>query len=112
MRLCFQLLVPILLILPLNLISVSAQENATISGVVTDADGAVVVGATVALRRPANDQIRRTTTDAQGRYRFSNLAAGPYVVEIMADKFQVSSKEVQVNAGERAVLQKTDVSYR
>jgi iron complex outermembrane receptor protein len=104
MRLCFQLLVPILLILPFNLTSVSAQENATISGVVTDADGAVVVDATVALRRPANDQIRRTTTDTQGRYRFSNLAAGPYIVEIMADKFQVSSKEVQVNAGESATF--------
>jgi hypothetical protein len=37
MRLSFQLLVPILLILPLNLTSVSAQENATISVVVTDA---------------------------------------------------------------------------
>jgi hypothetical protein len=37
MRLYFRLLVPILLILPLNLTSVSAQENATISVVVTDA---------------------------------------------------------------------------
>ena len=102
MRLCFQLLVSILLILPLILTSVSAQENAAISGVTTDASGAVVVGATVALRMPGNNQIQRTTTDAQGRYRFSNLAANLYVVEVIAEKFQVTSKEVRVNAGENA----------
>jgi hypothetical protein len=38
MRLCFHLLVSILLVPLLNLTSVSAQEIATISGVVTDAD--------------------------------------------------------------------------
>jgi iron complex outermembrane receptor protein len=90
----------ILLVLLLGLTTVLAQEAITISGAVTDANGAAVAGATVTIRKPANDQIQRTTTDAQGQYRFSNLTAGPYVVEVAADKFQLVSKEVRINAGE------------
>jgi Carboxypeptidase regulatory-like domain len=92
--------ISILLILFLGLTVVSAQEGITISGVVIDANGSAVAGAIVTIRKPTNDQIQRTTTDTQGQYRFSNLTAGPYIVEVTADKFQFVSKEVIVNAGD------------
>ena len=45
----------------------------SISGVVHDATGAVVQGATVKLKSPNGD--RSTTSDSVGGYTFANLAA-------------------------------------
>lgn len=55
-----------------------------VSGVVTDADGHKVAGMEVVLGE--GEQVRRTATDREGRYRFVGAGAGPLVVSlVMAD---------------------------
>jgi iron complex outermembrane receptor protein len=103
MRLSFQLLVPILLILPLNLTSVSAQESATISGVVTDANGAVVAGAQVTAVNAGAREQRRATTDTQGHYAIDNLAPGAYTVTVSAKGFATATREARPSDANGAV---------
>lgn len=66
----------VLLCVFLGLAALQAQDitKGSIAGVVRDASGAVVQGATVSLKSPNGD--RATTTDSVGGYNFSNLAAG------------------------------------
>ncbi|MDX6611656.1 MAG: uncharacterized protein QOD75_842 [Blastocatellia bacterium] len=55
----------------------------TVSGVVTDANGAVVRGASVSLSNPVTHVSYIYTTDDDGAYRFAVLEAGSY--ELMAE---------------------------
>ena len=64
---------------------VCAQTNAPLSGVVANAMGAPIAGATVLLR-PANATPVRT--DAHGEFSFSNLPAGSYEVIVSKGGFQ------------------------
>jgi hypothetical protein len=65
--------------------------NASLQGVVTDPSGAVVPGAVVQLRGAGPEQ--RATTDLAGRYSFTALRPGKYVVRVIAKGFTVT--EVQ-----------------
>lgn len=61
-----------------------AQNIAEISGRVSDANGASIVGAQVSLR----GAVRRTAiTDAEGNFGFSNLPGGEYELTVSADGF-------------------------
>ena len=59
-----------------------------LSGVVTDATGAVVQNAQVQIVNTATGVANSTTTDNQGRYEFDGLAAGNYRLQIQANGFQ------------------------
>ena len=59
----------------------SAQETintGSISGRVTDPQGAVVPGAAVVARQVDTNVANETVTDAQGRFRFAYLKVGSY----------------------------------
>ena len=56
--------------------------RAEIVGTVTDPSGAVVPGADVELRSGASGKIRSATTDASGRFTFSGLPKGDYVIQV------------------------------
>ncbi len=59
--------------------SLHAQTGSgTITGIVTDASGAVVPGATVSIENPVSGLSRTAKTDAAGRYQFTNLPLNPY----------------------------------
>src|SRR6266403_1099837 len=58
-----------------------------ISGVVKDAKGAVIPGATVTLVSNDPAQPVTTTTDGQGAFKFNSVAAGDYVVLVAAKGF-------------------------
>jgi len=63
-------------------------SRGTISGEVTDPQGAVVAGATVKLIRPDTKQeIRTTTTNESGVYQFLEIEPGTYDVVISATGF-------------------------
>ena len=65
-----------------------AQQGATLSGRVTDPQGAALPGATVTLHERARTRGRLSTvTDAAGAYRFERLAPGEYLVEVDARGF-------------------------
>ena len=85
---------------------VNAQTVTTMSGRITDREGAVVAGATVMLYarvRPA--ERLETVTDKTGSYRFERLAPGEYLIEARGEGFTHSTaKQVRIESGANAVL--------
>lgn len=65
-----------------------ATTTATLSGVVTDATGALLPRASVTLASPEKGINRAFTTDAGGRYSFSQLPPATYTLTIKTKGFQ------------------------
>jgi iron complex outermembrane receptor protein len=74
-------------------------EPRDISGVVKDQQQAVVVGAQVVLSSQAGER-KTEVTDGQGRYRFTSVNAGQYVIEVRARGFSVASQAITAKDGE------------
>ena len=68
-----------IIILIFSLAAYAQQQTGRIDGVVTDATGAMVPGATVVLTGATTAQIE-TATSANGDYHFLNLSPGSYSV--------------------------------
>jgi hypothetical protein len=66
-----------------------AAITGSISGVVTDSSGAVVIGATVTATETQTDIRSEITTDSKGFYNFPALPIGTYDVEVKADGFKL-----------------------
>jgi outer membrane receptor protein involved in Fe transport len=83
----------------------SAQvERATLTGVVRDATGAVLAGATVTATHVATGVESRATTTADGTYLILNLAPGQHVVEAQASGFQKFAQTILLEVGTRGRL--------
>ncbi|HEY1469052.1 MAG TPA: carboxypeptidase-like regulatory domain-containing protein, partial [Candidatus Acidoferrum sp.] len=61
-----------------------AQTDASLTGIVQDATGAGIQGATINIRNLETGTQREVETDSDGRYHAPSLAVGRY--ELMADK--------------------------
>ncbi|MFV0388082.1 MAG: carboxypeptidase regulatory-like domain-containing protein [Pyrinomonadaceae bacterium] len=85
-------------------IGVFAQSNSgSITGVVSDQNGAVIANATVTIKNVGTNETRTLQTDGNGRYDAQVLPAGTYDIEVSAMGFQVStSKGLRLLVGERA----------
>lgn len=68
--------------------SFAQQTNATIVGNVTDASGAVVVGATVKATNNLTNTVRSTVTDGSGQYTIPSLPPGSYALSVEMTGFQ------------------------
>jgi len=80
-----------------------ATTTATLSGVVSDASGAVVRGASVTLLSPEKGISRAFTTDAGGRYSFNQLPPATYALTIQAKSFEAYRQSgIVLNAAESA----------
>lgn len=77
-----------------------------VEGVVTDAQQAVLPGASVTLQNTATGLSRETTTDTNGRYVFTSLPPeGQYVLVTELAGFATERREnLAFNAGQRVVL--------
>ncbi|MGH9843124.1 MAG: carboxypeptidase regulatory-like domain-containing protein [Blastocatellia bacterium] len=64
--------------------------TATLTGVVTDPQGAVVPGATVTVSSDALGITRRTTTNGEGNYTVAQLPPSVYMVRVEASEFAVT----------------------
>jgi hypothetical protein len=97
------------LLLPLLLLTALPRAKAqtatgTITGIVTDATGAVVAGATVTIREVKTNLSYTITTDSTGLYRLTNLPRGFYEVKVEQTGFKtaiVSNIELTVNEVKR-----------
>jgi hypothetical protein len=69
-----------------------SQDNATITGTVTDASGSVVPNAAITLMNPATGQTRDTVSNGVGAYRFANVGVGTYTLSGSANGFQKYTK--------------------
>ena len=76
-----------------------------LTGTVTDAQGAVIRGATVTATNTDTNQARRATTNENGTYRFNLLPPGTYRIKFEASGFQtVEVPSIAVNVTETPVL--------
>ncbi len=78
--------------------SIFDSGSASITGTVSDPNGAVIPGATVTLIS-AGGLVRNGTTDEAGQYSFQNLEAGDYVLRVFAQGFNSFTVMNQVRDG-------------
>ncbi|MEK6281754.1 MAG: TonB-dependent receptor [Acidobacteriota bacterium] len=76
---------------------VFAQATTTISGRVTDPQGASVTGATVTLYARDSRVLITTTTGATGAYRFEGIPSGEYVVAVDAVGFARTARPLRTD---------------
>ena len=90
--------------------TVFAQSNTgSITGLVTDQNGAVVPNATVTVTNQGTNEKRTVTTDSDGRYDVPSLSTGIYSIEATATGFQKRTiKDLNLAVGERA---RADISF-
>lgn len=62
--------------------------TATVTGVVTDPSGGVVPNATITLTNSSTNDIRNTSSGANGNYTVSQLLPGPYELSVEAHGFK------------------------
>jgi len=80
--------------------SVGQVVKGSISGSVTDPQGAVVSGAQVKAKSVETGVVFTTTSDSAGLYRFNLIPVGTYTVEITSQGFKTTTQSnVQVGAG-------------
>ena len=71
-----------------------AQSNTgTITGVVQDANGAIVPNATVTVTNVGTNETKTVTSDSDGRYEAPSLSTGLYKVTASASGFQATTVE-------------------
>jgi carboxypeptidase family protein/TonB-dependent receptor-like protein len=81
-----------------------AQSNTgSITGVITDPNGAVVANATVTVTNQGTNEKRTAQSDGEGRYEVPALPNGIYTVEATATGFKATSvKDLRLAVGEKA----------
>src|SRR5262245_28711224 len=84
------------------------QVTSSLSGTVTDPDGAVVSGATVVVKNDDTGAEFRATTSSNGTYTVPSLGTGTYTVTVTATGFkQVTVQGVKIDAGTPATTNVT-----
>ncbi|HEV2881814.1 MAG TPA: TonB-dependent receptor [Pyrinomonadaceae bacterium] len=90
------------------------EGRGSISGIVRDPSGAVVIDTEVSLVNAQQAVLRDTKTDTEGRFRFTDVPVGSYAITISRSDFGRRREAVQVTAGSTAelsvVLQPSQVS--
>jgi hypothetical protein len=79
-------------------------SSRTLSGVITDTDGALVPGATVTLLENFAVQGRTAVADANGHFSFEHVAAGPYTLTVSAAGMVGTTQKGVLNADESVEL--------
>jgi 5-hydroxyisourate hydrolase-like protein (transthyretin family) len=80
----------------LLLLAVSAFGQAVVDGTVRDTAGEPVKGLKVSLERQDGRTAQISATDAEGRFQFSAVEAGPYEIKTNASGFYVSSYHLTI----------------
>lgn len=85
------------------LLTASTAWAANVSGVVTDATGAVVTGATVTLRELATGREKSVTTGADGKYVFDTSDTGTFLVLVRRQGFSEAARTIVVAQAEQKI---------
>jgi iron complex outermembrane receptor protein len=92
--------VSLALVLPQSRLAQAQTSTGTISGVVTDASGGVVVSAAVKATNEATGQTWAAASSSSGEFQLQNLPSGSYAVEVSAAGFQVfRANKIGVSSG-------------
>ena len=76
----------------------------TLSGVITDVEGALVPGATVTLHEQGATQPRSLVADANGHFSFSNVVSGHYTLNVTAQGMEPATQQGTINPDESVEL--------
>jgi hypothetical protein len=76
----------------------------TLSGLVTDADGALVPGAKVTLLNAGSKQARSAVTGSDGHFSFSVVEVGAFTLTVTADGMESATREGALNPDESLEL--------
>jgi hypothetical protein len=91
------------LILAAGALPALAQQmvtSATLGGRVEDADGAALPGVVVTATNTETGHSRTSTTDGEGRYRFSYLPVGEYELRVEKSGFTTLTKSLTLTVGQ------------
>ena len=88
--------------------AVAQITSGTITGVVTDTSGAVVVGANVTITSTQTGAVRTATTSAEGSFSFPELSPGIYNISVSKQGF----KKVEQKGVEAHVADLTNVTIK
>ncbi len=91
----------ILIILVFSCAAVYGQGQ--INGTIRDQSGAAVPRVSVSLLNAQQLVLASVTTDSEGNYRFPNVPAGSYVVQVVGEGFRSQREAVQINNNAAAV---------
>ena len=92
-----------ILILLLSFIAAAQTSRGTVSGIVADATGAVIAGATVTLTNIETGVSRSTVANGEGLYRFDAVDLGTYTVRITANGFgAITKNNIPISANQIA----------
>jgi hypothetical protein len=82
----------------------SQVDTGTIAGVVKDPSGAVVAGATVAIRNVGTGAVHKAFTNSIGEYVSGPLPPGDYTVAAQSSGFRETIAKLTLTLNQRAVL--------
>jgi hypothetical protein len=89
-------------------VSQSAAPRASIEGLITFAEQPghpeAIPGISVTLTVSAAAEPLSTTTDAEGRYKFTELEGGTYKIEVLLQGFKPVSETILLHGGAAATL--------
>ena len=74
--------------------------SGTLTGVVSDAGGAVVPGASITVQNTATGETRKTVTNGSGIFSIPALPPGPYTVDAAAKGFEGDTSAVTLSVGQ------------
>jgi carboxypeptidase family protein len=86
----------------------SARKTAALQGIVRDPFGRVVVGALIAITNRATGLTRTVSTDADGVFRWTDLAPATYLLLVQTEGFDsLSRDDIHLDAGDVATVELT-----
>jgi hypothetical protein len=107
----FKLSIGVLLICFIFISGAAAQSesgSASIEGTITDANGAIVPGASVNVRNTETGLERNATTDGNGRFSARVLPVGNYTISVNASGFTANTRQnITLQVGETTPLNLT-----
>jgi hypothetical protein len=85
--------------------TVNREARGTLTGTITDPNGALVPGARLKAQDKASGQVFETTSSPDGAFSFKDLPAGTFSLLISASGFKKSRVvNIRINAGEEIKL--------
>jgi hypothetical protein len=91
----------LLMLLSLSSFMFGQVVNATLSGTVSDASGALIPGVDVTARQTATGVVSTAITNESGTYRFASLQPGPYQVTASLPGFQGQTFQVSLGTAQQ-----------
>ncbi|WP_263350739.1 TonB-dependent receptor [Acidicapsa acidisoli] len=79
--------------------ALAQADLGAISGIITDASGAVIGNATVTVTNSGTGAVRSTVTNSKGEYAVTQLNAGDYSLSISASGFANATDSLRVTVG-------------